>query len=184
MCGDSDVIVMSIPEVLQNQQLRSGRALPLLLALAGDQRPIYFDESIHGFESTDGAVALMKEWGLGPFLFVMALAGLAMFWHRATRVGPAVDDYRETRSDAVDLVRSLGALYQSATSDGEAIAMYREALVRTVAAQTGLRGDALGRRVADLIGRKLPIDAPFRLQLESINQAFRTLAGGIHAKHR
>jgi hypothetical protein len=175
--GAGELIVMAIPEVLQNQQFGRGRTLPLLLALAGKKRPVYFDESIHGFDSTDGPVALMKEWGLGPFLFMIAVAALAIFWRRATRVGPAEDDYRDTRSDAVDLVRSLGALYQSATTDRESIAMYREALVRSVAVQTGLRGDALNRRVAQLLGGH-------DKELDAINRAFRTLAGGIHANHR
>jgi hypothetical protein len=213
--GAGDVIVMSIPETLQNEHLRSGKALSLLLALADSKRAVYFDESIHGFASTDSPFDLMKEWGLGPFLMMIGIAGLLIFWRNSTRVGPAEDDYRETRSDAVDLVRSLGALYKSATTDDEAISMYREALVRTVAAQTGLRGDALYRRVNQLTrpltpspsprsagrgepsgagvpsprsrgeGGRRPGEGSFDAQLDAINIAFRTLAGGHqHAKHR
>jgi hypothetical protein len=196
--GAGDVIVMSIPETLQNENLRNGKALPLLLALADNKRAVYFDESIHGFQSTDSPFDLMKEWGLGPFLMMIGIAGLLLFWRNSTRVGPAEDDYREMRSDAVDLVRSLGALYKSATTDDEAISMYREALVRTVAAQTGLRGDALFRRVNQLAGGdevpapraraeggRRPGEGSFRAQLDAINTAFRTLAGGHHhADHR
>jgi hypothetical protein len=213
--GAGDVIVMSIPETLQNENLRNGKALPLLLALADNKRAVYFDESIHGFQSTDSPFDLMKEWGLGPFLMMIGIAGLLLFWRNSTRVGPAEDDYREMRSDAVDLVRSLGALYKSATTDDEAISMYREALVRTVAAQTGLRGDALYRRVNQLAkpltpspspraaekgepsgagvpapraraeGGRRPGEGSFRAQLDAINTAFRTLAGGHHhADHR
>jgi hypothetical protein len=187
--GAGDVIVMSIPETLQNAHLRSGQALPLLLAIAGSDRAVYFDESIHGFQSTDSPFDLMKEWGLGPFLMMIGIAGLLLFWRNSTRVGPAEDDYRETRSDAVDLVRSLGALYKSATTDDEAISMYREALVRTVAAQTGLRGDALYRRVNQLLNggqALLPVRGQAGMpDLHAINAAFRTLAGGHHhADHR
>lgn len=184
--GAGELILIAIPEVLQNEHLRSRNALAFLGALAGTNRTVYFDESIHGFESADGAVAIMKEWGLGPFLLVIAIAGLLVFWRNTKRVGPAEDEYRETRSDAVDLVHSLGALYKSSTTDEEALGMYRDALVRTVAAQTGLRGDALYRRVNQLV-----VPAPrgkgdhwFRTQLNALNEAFRTIAGGFHAKHR
>ena len=183
--GAGEVIVMSIPEVLQNQHLRANNGLLLATALAGTNRPVYFDESVHGFASDDGSMSIMKEWGLGPFLLFVAAAGLLFFWRNASRVGPAEDDYRETRSDAVDLVRSLGALYKSATTDDEAIGMYREALVRSVAAQTGLRGEALNRRVAELLSTQSSTSKKtFQRDLDAINNAFRALAGGHHAIHR
>ena len=186
--GRGEVFLISIPEIFQNQHLRAQNGLPLLTALAGSNRTVYFDESIHGFESSDGAVALMKEWGLGPFLFVLALIGIVYFWRNAKSIGPREDDYRETRSDAVDLVRSLGALYKSATNDHEAIAMYRDALTRSVAAQTGLRGDALHQRVAALIRSPRTGRVTFKQQLDALNEAFRAFkapAGGHHhANHR
>jgi hypothetical protein len=79
-------------------------------------------------------------------------------------------------------------------TNGDAIALYRAALERTVAAQSGLRGDALHKRVADLTpgvtamtGEKIAAHA-FDRHLNTINDAFRTLErtarGGQHAKHR
>jgi hypothetical protein len=180
--GAGEVIVIAVPEVLQNSHLGTGNGLALLVALAGPNRPVYFDETIHGFDENDSPFDLMKEWGLGPFLLLIGIVGLLIFWRNATRVGPAEDDYRDTRSDAVDLVRSLGALYKSSTSDDDAIAMYRDALVRSVAAQTGLRGDALNRRVGQLLGNVGP--RGFDRNLHAINVAFGKLAGGTHAKHR
>jgi len=61
--------------------------------------------------------------------------------------------------------------------------------VRSVAVQTGLRGDALNRRVAQLLepgqaGSPVLHKKPFERELDAINRAFRTLAGGIHANHR
>ena len=112
--GAGEVIAMSIPEVLQNDSVRRRGALPLLEALAPSNRPVYFDESIHGFDDSAGAVAILKGWSLGPMLLLIALAGLLYFWRNAKRLGPPEDDVRETRSDAIDLVGSLGALYMSA----------------------------------------------------------------------
>src|SRR4051794_4409334 len=159
-----------------------------------DPRPIYFDEFAHGIASDDGALAVMTEWRLGPLLVLGAIAAMLTFWRNARRIGPADAEERDTRSDAIDLVASLGALYGRAVSNAEAIALYRAALERTVAAQTGLRGDALHKRVADLThgltpgaGEKIAAYT-FDRQLNTINDAFRTLErtarGGPHANHR
>ena len=188
--GAGEVIVMSIPEVLQNNFVRRRGALPLLEALAPANRPIYFDESIHGFDDSSGTVAILKQWALGPMLLLFALAALLYFWRNAKRLGPPEDDVRETRSDAIDLVGSLGTLYMSVMTDDEAIAMYREALVRSVAVQTGLRGEALYRRVSDLTQHDVAVSssrrmkpAAFRRHLNILNEAFRKL-GVMHANHR
>ena len=118
--GAGDVIVIAAAEVLQNANLRDH--LGLLVALAGSGRPIAFDETVHGFATADGAVALMKEWGLGPFLMVLAICGVLIVWRGATRVGPAEDDWRDTRSEAVDVVHSLGALYEETMKDDATLA--------------------------------------------------------------
>jgi hypothetical protein len=191
--GAGDVIIVSVPEMFENQHLAADHHLALLTALAGDHRPIYFDEYAHGIASDDGALALMTEWRLGPLLILGGIAALLTFWRSARRIGLPDAEERDTRSDAIDLVASLGALYGRSMSNGDAIALYRAALERTVAAQSGLRGDALHTRVADLTkglaasGEKLAAHA-FDRQLTTINDAFRTLErtarGGQHANHR
>ncbi len=165
--GSGELFLISVPDLFRNDRLATGNRLQLLNALAGTKRPVYFDETPHGIVSDDGALALLKEWNLGPFLVLLALAAVVYFWRAARRIGPPVDDYRETRSDAVDLVRSLGALYHKVTSYAEALALYQDALTRTVASQTGLRGDALRARVEDLTGGKR--------DLAAINEAFEKL---------
>lgn len=197
--GNGDVIVIAIPEFLQNQFIRWSGAVPLLEALAPANRPVYFDESAHGFDANDGAMELMKEWGLGPCLALLAIAALLYFWRHAARIGPPEDDARETRSDAVDLVRSLGALYKQSMTDEEALGSYRDVLVRTVAAQSGLAGEALYRRVSELTQHDIALSggrrmraAGFQRHLDVLNEAFRkiehgrdkTAAGALHAKHR
>lgn len=194
--GAGDIIVVAVPEMLQNKYLGIGNHLPLLIALSGASRPIYFDEYVHGLASADGPLDLLKEWRLGPFLLLVLGVAILKLWRGAARVGPPEEEFRDTRSEAVDLVSSLGALYQKAMTDTEAMALYQEALTRTVAAQSGLRGEALQKRVADLMGgpamlhtrRRIP-SADLRTGLQRINNAFRKLerprkTGGSDAKHQ
>jgi hypothetical protein len=192
--GAGDVIVLAVPEMLTNQHLRTGNHLALLLALAGNKRPVYFDEFVHGLASEGGSLDIMREWNLGPLLLMLGAGALLIFWRNARRIGLPEEEYRDTRSEAVDLVASLGALYERRMGDGEAIALYHEALTRSVAAHSGLRGEALHKRVADLTGGmsvpkwndKLPRPV-FQRMLMTINDAFRKTAeraGGVHADHR
>ena len=163
--GDGEWYLLSAPEALKNDVIQHN--LALLEGLAGERRPVYFDEVIHGIVSGDGALELMKEWNLGPFLAMLALAAALVFWRAGKRIGHADDEYRETRSEAVDLVRSLGALYQEVTPESEALLLYHDALTRTVAHTTGVRGDALHKRIDELTGGKRT--------LQAINEGFRTL---------
>jgi hypothetical protein len=149
--GDGDLYVVAWPEIFQNEHLGSAHHLALLVALAG-RRPVYFDEVLHGIASGDGALELMKQWNLGAFLVMLCVIAALVFWRAGRRVGPPEEDHREMRSDAIDLVRSLAALYRDVTKRHEALKLYHEALTRTVAHTSGLRGDALRKRVDDLTG--------------------------------
>lgn len=175
--GAGELILLSEPGVFANERLRNH--LPLLEALAGEKRPVYFDEVLHGIVRGDGPLAMMQEWNLGPFLLMLLGTTALLFWRNSRRIGPADDDHRETRSDAVDLVRSLGALYRDVTNDAAAIALYHDSLKRTVALTTGLRGELLEKRIRELTGGIEPPDAnakihsaEFRRQLHAINDAF------------
>jgi hypothetical protein len=176
--GAGELFVFSAPELLQNANIAAN--LALLEALAGEGRPVYFDEVMHGIAGDDGALTLMKEWNLGPFLLLLALIAILVFWRHGRRIGPAEDDHRDTRSEAVDLVQSIGALYQEVTPDSDAIAVYHDALTRTVAHSTGLRGEALHKRVDDLTGGLVPPTGGSRMptpifmkQLTTLNEAFQ-----------
>ncbi|MCU1350500.1 MAG: hypothetical protein JWO56_3530 [Acidobacteria bacterium] len=175
--GRGDVILSAQPELFDNAWIGSEYALGLLTALAAN-RPVYFDETIHGFGGRGGMLDLFREWRLGPFLLLLLALAAAIFWRHGRRVGEPEDDYRETRSDAVDLVRALGALYDRSMSDRHAIVLYRDALSRTLAATTGLRGDQLHKRLASLTGNVDIDGSDFPAQLAVLNEAFKRVEHG------
>lgn len=175
--GAGDVILLPAPELFTNEHI--GGNLALLTALAGERRPVLFDELAHGQRSDDGVLPLMKDWNLGPFLLLGLLAFAVALWRNGVSIGPREDDFRDTRSEAVDLVDSLGALYERSMTNGDAIASYHHALTQAVAVQSGLRGDPLHKKVNELTaftrvpgrGEKLD-DETFRRSMGKINEAF------------
>ena len=71
------------------------------------------------------------------------------------RIGPPERDPPDRRSEAVDLVDSLGELYDRALSRGEAIRLYWDGFVHAVAVDAGLAGltgPALEARARELAG--------------------------------
>jgi len=168
--GQGEVLMLSAPETIENGALGKADHLRLLEGLAGSGRPVYFDEHVHGVESRPGVLDLLASWGLGPALALMALAGLALLWRERARLGPPEDDHRERRSEAVDLLDSLALLYDRALSPAQALRLYRRGLERVITVQTGLKGDALARRLEDLTGGG---DS-----LASLNDAYRRTQHG------
>lgn len=184
LLGRGELFLLAAPEVLENGRLGQGDHLALLQALAGRDRPVYFDEHAHGIGSEPGLLDLLLRLGFGPLLVLSLALGMAAFWRGRRRLGPAVDDYQESRSDAVDLLDSLGQFYDRSLRRDEAAFLYREALARAVAYRTGLRGPALPARVASLAGpggppinRSAPdlSQAAFARALKSSNDGFRRL---------
>jgi hypothetical protein len=161
--GAGDLVLLACPEVLHNRLLGRGDHLALLEALAcaggeggegGDgRRPVFFDERGHGAKESAGMLEILASWGLGPLLLLLAAAGGAAWWRAAVRVGPPDREDRNVRSDAVELVDSLADLYDRALGRGDALRLYHDNFVRTVAADTGLAGAALAARTAALAPR-------------------------------
>jgi hypothetical protein len=175
--GAGELFVLSAPEALSNEWIQSN--LGLLAGLAGERRPVYFDEVIHGLVRGQGTLALMREWNLGPFLLLGAACTALLFWRAGRRIGPPEDDYRDTRSDAVDLVRSLGALYDDVTGDAQAVTLYHDALTRTVAHDSGLRGELLHRKVEELTGGFVPPKGTGRMPRHAFDRALAALNQGF-----
>lgn len=184
--GDGEVVLLATPEILHNAHLGKADHLALLEALAGvpEGRPVLFDERSHGLSDTDGVLETLAGWGLGPFLLLVLLAAGAAFWRASPRLGPAERPGRDTRSDAVELLDSLADLYDRALGRSDAVRLYHESFMHTVAVETGLRGPALEARTKALLDGFVPppatagADIPretFERALRTINQAFRRL---------
>lgn len=182
--GQGEVFVLAIPELLENARLASGDHLALLESLASADRPVYFDEASHGLGTAPGLLEVLLDLRFGPALVVLGILGASQFWRGKRRIGPAVDDYAEVRSDAVELLDSLAQFYDRSLRRDETAHLYYEAFVRSVAARTGLRGDALAARVASLVGpaprepRRTEADLPHGALLRAIrtiNDGFRRL---------
>ena len=182
--GKGDLIVTAAPELFENRLLGEADHLALLVALAGAGRAVYFDERAHGAAEETGLFYLLAAWGFGPTLVLSGLAGALAFWRARARVGPEEDEHRETRSEAVDLVDSLGRLYDRTLTRDEALWLYAQAFERAVQARAGLRGEPLRERVKQLLGgvptrpragqRDLqPLD--FSRRLKTLNDAYRRL---------
>lgn len=179
--GKGELVLLACPEVLSNKYLGQSGHLALLEALAGveERRPVLFDERAHGLADSGGVVATLSEWGLGPLLLLGLLATGAAFWRASARLGPADREERDTRSDAVELLDSLADLYDRALHRGDAVRLYHESFLRTLAVETGLRGRALDERASKLFDGFVPPTGEdlsrerFDQALRTINQAFR-----------
>lgn len=190
--GRGEVVLVAAPELLENERLAAADHLGLLEALAGDGRPVAFDEWTHGLGQDESLLELMLEWGLGPVVVVAALAFALALWRGRTRVGPEEDDATEERSEAVDLVDSLAQLYERALSRREAAALHLQGFRKAVALRTGLKGAALERRARELLAgaddlpageREIPASA-FLRTLSAVNGAYRRLDDHAHTRRR
>ena len=196
--GKGELILLSFPSSFENQHLALGKNLALLSTLAAG-RPVLFDETIHGVRTDEGLLELMKDWGLGPCLLLTLIVFIFKLWRDGKRIGKAEREAEETRSEAIDLVDSIGQLYTRALSRAEMIAIYRRTFVHAVATQTTLRGKELEKRVQSLAPNLPPertqttltsLDeknrrhdisrAEFLQQLTSINEGFRRLERAKH----
>jgi hypothetical protein len=185
LLGAGRIVILSCPDVFKNARLGEADHLPLLCALAGTGRPVYFDESVHGIQTTGGMLELLRAWRLGPLVAFAALGALVLYWRRAVRVGPPEDDDAQTRVEAVEFVDSLAELYRRALSNREAIALYFGAFEHEVSIRTGLRGEALAAKVKALAngraypraeGRRDISRSTFRHLLGNLNAAFGRLS--------
>jgi len=182
--GRGDVLLLAVPEVLENAHLAEGDHLRILVAMAGEGRPVLFDEWAQGHGRSEGLVELMLDWGLGPALVAAALAFALWLWRGRARLGPEEAAPSETRSEAVDLVDSLAQLYDRALTRREAARLYRDGFQRAVGLRTGLKGTALARRADELLGRGAPaLPAAGEIPPSELLRALRAINDGYRRLH-
>ena len=184
--GAGEVFLMSIPEIFSNRELANPAHLAVLQEVTSGRR-VLFDEASHGIRTDAGLLELLRRWNLGPFLMLLALTFVISSWRKATRVGAPDDNFVDTRSEAIDLVDSLGQLYDRVLTRGEALRLYYRSLERAVAQQTGLRDDPLTEKVNQLTGgfkpsatEDHPSTARFKKHLQAINEGFGRLQNARH----
>lgn len=182
--GKGEVVMLSCPEIFRNDTIGNGQHLLLLEVLAGDGRAVFFDEMVHGLRTDLGVLELLTRWGLGPLICFGLLLCFLYYWRQRAGIGPPVDEYRETRRAAVDLVDSMAAVYQRELPRWEALQIYRKELMREAALETDHRGKELETFVSKLMrGESLPERAEnkdltqqqLEKGLDSLNEAFRRL---------
>lgn len=180
MLGKGDVWLLSAPELFFNARLARGDNLALLAELAGRGRPVLFDESAHFVSDNPGALDLLRRWGFGPALLLLALAAGVWFWRRAVTLGaPAV--WRDLRTESVDLVEALSQLYQRALRPADALALHHARLVHDIQLRLGLGPQAAAEKARELTGGWEPSgpghhgSADFQRHLDVLNKAFRRL---------
>jgi hypothetical protein len=177
--GKGDVFLLSSPDVLTNERLSRGDNLALLAALAGKGRPVLFDESVHGLWDRPGIVDLLRRWGFGPALLLLALLAGVAFWRRAVTLGRP-SDWRDVRTESVDLVQALAQLYQRALRPADALALHHARLVHDIQLRLGLSPKAAAEKARELTSGWEPSatrlgQGEFQRQLDVLNEAMRRL---------
>lgn len=132
--GRIDLLADASP--LQNRLLSSADNAQLSIGLAGGgERPVVFDETLHGFGAATGLAALPARWWLA--LAGLALAAAAWALARGRRLGPAEPPPEATQPARSAYVEAMAATLSRARDPG-AVAE----LARTASAGEQARGSS------------------------------------------
>lgn len=182
--GSGEIIFISCPRIFQNVHIGRVNNLGLLEALAGTNRPVYFDEYSHFMRSEFGITSFLDEWKLIPLLLIIIAASLLFFWRNIVVAGSPVDLRTGQTDRSGNFIESLSQLYNRSLSRKQSIALYYNHLVHFVAKSTGLRGDELetklqkltnGMTVPDYKGADDIGKNEFYKKLKVINNAFGSM---------
>lgn len=185
--GQGELWLLANPEILDNSHLGVADHLALLVALAGADRPVYFDETVHGVEDDLGVAELLKRWGLGPAVALAALALGFAFWRARRPLGPPPLT-QDTRSESVDLVESLAILYDRSLQPAQALDLHRQRLLRTLQLQEHLTPEAAEVRLQALVAKGPDASGPvkgrldFQRRLTQLNLLFGRLRDRTHTR--
>jgi hypothetical protein len=179
--GKGELWLLSAPELFFNARLGERDNLVLLVALAGQGRPVLFDESVHGLFNQPGVLDMLRRWGFGPALVLLALFGGVWFWRRAVTLGPP-GVFRDVRTESVDLVHAVAQLYQRALRPQDALALHHGRLVHDIQLRQGLGPEAAAEKARQFTegweppaASKSLSSAEFQGHLDVLNRAIRRL---------
>jgi hypothetical protein len=178
--GKGELWLLSAPELFFNAHLAEKDNLALLVALAGQGRPVLFDESVHGLFDEPGVLDMLRRWGFGPALVLLALLGAVWFWRRAVTLGPP-GLFRDVRTESVDLVQAVAQLYQRALRPQDALVLHHGRLLHDIQLRLGLAPLAAAEKARQLTeGWEPPTakslsSAEFQRHLDVLNRAIRRL---------
>jgi hypothetical protein len=123
----------------------------------------------------------LRQWGLGPFLFIAAFLVVMWFWRRCVILGKPVEPGRDHRIEAIEGVDALAGLYLRSMSRHDLGELFQQRLVREITLRTGKKIKAARKQAQELtnglsISRAEKLsEHEFQNVLRNINQAFRSI---------
>ena len=98
--GKGSIVLASDSFFLSNEAMKSKRYPQLLSWLCGSHRKIVFDETHLGVSKSPGITALLRKYGLAPFLISLILLALLSIWKQSARLVPAYEEEEQPVVDA------------------------------------------------------------------------------------
>jgi hypothetical protein len=167
--GDPELIVISDPDVLNNQGLGRGDNAPLVVALLVERlgaTGVIFDETVHGFSRTPGLLAEAFRFPLVlAVLQALVLVGTVL-WAGMGRFGKPLPAAEGLAAGKEILIDNTAKLLASGGHTADSLATYFRQTTRAVAAHYFLPPDLPDRelvarlqRVTDSHGSRLDLAA-------------------------
>ena len=168
--GSGELIRIATPEILLNSSIGIADHLDLVEATIAGKDRVVIDGRPHGFGSSPGLVHLLiEDWRLGVTMTLGLIAFFLWMSRGKSSIGPRSRPDQFERSEAIDLVESLGTLFDRAVSDDEAISLYQQTLAREEA-RLRKRG-----RIPANEPEAVPSASGLQASLESLNNQFRRI---------
>ena len=149
--GRGTVFILADASPLQNALLGEADNAAFGLAAAGEERPVVFVESVHGYGEATGirAIPTSSKWTLGGLL----VAALALVLARGRRLGPPEREARELPPPRREYVDALAGVLHRTRRPVDATDPLRRAVRARVAASASLPPDASDEAVAETAAR-------------------------------
>jgi len=177
--GDPELIVISDPDVLNNQGLGRGDNAPLVVALLVERlgaTGVVFDETVHGFSRTRGLLAEAFRFPLVlGVLQALVLVGTVL-WAGMGRFGKPLPAAEGLAAGKEILIDNTAKLLASGGHSAESLATYFRQTTRAVAAHYFLPPDLPDRELLARLQRITDSHGP-RLDLAALERRIGRSAG-------